>query len=458
LVGSLLFASRPSTGRRPLFLKKVTMAVLIGLIPVSPVRADAEVPTVTLAGPSAAVVRDTMCYDVDVSPVPAAGSVSVVFTSVAAGVRTYAAIWNAPGHAVICVTIPVDTYEVVGSFDDGTGTATASDPIQLIVSKKTPSAGFWPSTQESSKSLWVGGAVDGVDVIPTGDATIYELVGDNRVLIGTTPLVYSGVYAISDATIKLPSRVPGTYEFEIDYPGSADLEPATGTGSITVVPDEPDIVPPGVETLGWSLPRGATVSGNRLPVRLTWTAKDVGTGIARYQASFRLNWGAWSTPMTAPADPWTARLSNGTNVAAIRGVDYADNVGAWFDTPAIRIHGVSQADRTVRYHGAWASSTSTVWWGGTARWSSSSGATVTSVFTGRSIAWVGLMAPNRGKAQVYVNGVYKATVDLYSATTKKQVIVWSANYAASATRTVTIRVLGTSGRPRVDIDGFIVAS
>jgi len=64
----------------------------------------------------------------------------------------------------------------------------------------------------------------------------------------------------------------------------------------------------------------------------------------------------------------------------------------------------------------------------------------------------------RGKANVYVNDVYKTTVDLYSATTLKQRVVWSANYSTSATRTITIKVLGTAGRPRVDIDGFIVGS
>jgi hypothetical protein len=96
------------------------------------------------------------------------------------------------------------------------------------------------------------------------------------------------------------------------------------------------------------------------------------------------------------------------------------------------------------------------WWGGTARSSSTKGSTVSYTFTGRSIAWVGLKAANRGKANVYVNGVLNATVDLYSSTTLRQRIVWSANYSTSATRTVTIRVLGTFGRPRVDVDGFVV--
>jgi hypothetical protein len=37
-------------------------------------------------------------------------------------------------------------------------------------------------------------------------------------------------------------------------------------------------------------------------------------------------------------------------------------------------------------------------------------------------------------------------------------LIWSANYTTSATRTITIKVLGTSGRPRVDVDGFIVGT
>jgi hypothetical protein len=121
-----------------------------------------------------------------------------------------------------------------------------------------------------------------------------------------------------------------------------------------------------------------------------------------------------------------------------------------------RVTGISLSSSAVHYHGTWATSTSTTWWGGTARSSSTKGSTATFTFTGKSIAWVGLKAANRGKANVYVNGMLKATVDLYSATTLRQRIVWSANYSTSATRTVTIKVLGTSGRPRMDIDGFIV--
>jgi hypothetical protein len=143
----------------------------------------------------------------------------------------------------------------------------------------------------------------------------------------------------------------------------------------------------------------------------------------------------------------------------VQPVDKAGNTGAWSYGSTFKLTGVSQSSSAVHYLGRWSSSTSTsTWWGGTAKSSSTKGATVSYRFTGRSIAWIGLKATTRGKANVYINGVLKATVNLYSATTRKQVVVWSVNYATSATRTITIKVLGTSGRPRVDIDGFIVGS
>ena len=122
-----------------------------------------------------------------------------------------------------------------------------------------------------------------------------------------------------------------------------------------------------------------------------------------------------------------------------------------------KVTAVQQSSRLLRYRGTWAPVTSsTTWWGGSAKRSSTRGSSATLTFTGRSIAWVGLRAPNRGKAYVYINGVLRATVNLYSATTQTKRIVWSATYSTSATRTITVKVVGTSGRPRVDVDGFLV--
>ena len=52
----------------------------------------------------------------------------------------------------------------------------------------------------------------------------------------------------------------------------------------------------------------------------------------------------------------------------------------------------------------------------------------------------------------------RATIDLYSSTTKYRQIVYQTSWGASGTHTIRIKVLGTQGRPRVDFDAFINAS
>jgi hypothetical protein len=205
---------------------------------------------------------------------------------------------------------------------------------------------------------------------------------------------------------------------------------------------------------------GASLQGSGLPVRFAWTVSAVPSGADHVLWSQQRDGGPWSTPSPVSGSTLKRLLAPGhTYRFRVQPIDRAGNVGAWAYGATFRLSGVSQASRGVRYAGTWTTSTSaSTWWGGTARASSKAGSTVSYRFTGRTIAWVGLKGPGRGKANVYVNGVFKATVDLYSATTRKQLIVWSASYATYATRTVTINVLGTRGRPRVDLDGFTVGS
>ena len=143
---------------------------------------------------------------------------------------------------------------------------------------------------------------------------------------------------------------------------------------------------------------------------------------------------------------------------SVRAIDAGGKFGAWSIGSTLDVRAIAQGSRLIDYDGRWARSTGERWWGGTAKHSSKAGSTATFTYTGRSFAWVGLTGSNRGKARVFVNGKRVATVDLHSKATHAQRIVWSASYASSAKRTVTIKVLGTSGRSRVDIDGFLVGS
>ena len=61
---------------------------------------------------------------------------------------------------------------------------------------------------------------------------------------------------------------------------------------------------------------------------------------------------------------------------------------------------------------------------------------------------------------MYIDGVLRGTVDLYAPSLLKQRVAWRSSWGPSSptnTHTIRIKVLGTVGRPKVDIDGFIVA-
>jgi hypothetical protein len=68
--------------------------------------------------------------------------------------------------------------------------------------------------------------------------------------------------------------------------------------------------------------------------------------------------------------------------------------------------------------------------------------------------------PNRGEAEVWINGNKVETVDLYSSSVQPRKVVFTKSWAASKSRTLEIRVLGTknalSSGERVDVDAFVV--
>jgi hypothetical protein len=58
--------------------------------------------------------------------------------------------------------------------------------------------------------------------------------------------------------------------------------------------------------------------------------------------------------------------------------------------------------------------------------------------------------------QIYVNGVLKQTISLYSPVTRTKRIVARLTWTSLNFRTITIRVVGTAGHPRVDLDAILV--
>ena len=192
-------------------------------------------------------------------------------------------------------------------------------------------------------------------------------------------------------------------------------------------------------------------------MRVAWGGSDPGGGPVTYTVQERIGTGAWTTVVGATSARSTIRSWKPGLLYSyrVRVTDQAGKVSAWRTATGRRATASTESSTRLAYQGTWRSGTSTKFWGGTSRWSDRVGASVTATVTGRGFAWVSTVGPTRGKAKVYVNGVYLRTVDLYAPTTGAARIVLVQEWSSTATRRVTITVVGTAGRPRVDMDGII---
>ena len=108
------------------------------------------------------------------------------------------------------------------------------------------------------------------------------------------------------------------------------------------------------------------------------------------------------------------------------------------------------------YKGTWTAGSAAGSWGGSVRYATATGAAARFVFTGNQVVWVSTRASNKGKAKVYLDGVFQRKVNLAAGTFGSRQIVFRATGLSSASHTLRI-VVATSGK-RVEIDGFVTLS
>ncbi len=118
----------------------------------------------------------------------------------------------------------------------------------------------------------------------------------------------------------------------------------------------------------------------------------------------------------------------------------------------------------LSYSSGWGNSSCTCFEGGSTEWTSTKNASVTfqtvrpvdvtgyNDTTGVDLALIMPKAANRGSAAIYIDGVKKATINTYSKTSINRTIAYQTLLTGTASHTVKIVNLATSGHPRIDID------
>lgn len=109
-------------------------------------------------------------------------------------------------------------------------------------------------------------------------------------------------------------------------------------------------------------------------------------------------------------------------------------------------------ETSVAFTGAWTKVSNTKFSGNAARYSTSAGAAATYSFTGSSVGWVAHKGPNRGTANVYVDGALIQTIDLHASELKTKRVVFAHTWPAAGRHSVRVVVVGND---RVDVDAFV---
>ncbi|MGQ0843101.1 MAG: S8 family serine peptidase [Sporichthyaceae bacterium] len=246
--------------------------------------------------------------------------------------------------------------------------------------------------------------------------------------------------------------------------GSPNVLLQTVAGTVTPPPPPPPPPPAGSAPVAVAptaaLPAANTQHGSSsVTLTLNWSASDVdGNAITRYELQEQRGTGSWTSLYSGTGTVGTRSVSPGTATAwRVRATDSTGAVGEWA-TSAARTVVVNQ-QTAATYVSSWSNKSVSGALGGSIRQSRTAGATASLTFIGSEVQWVATPGYDRGRAEVFVDGVSRGIVDLYASSTRTRRIVFSTALAPGQ-HTITVKVLGTRGSSAsstwVDVDAFTV--
>ena len=335
-----------------------------------------------------------------------------------------------------------------GTFEDAVSYAAGSVPKSVAVGDLNGDGNLDLTASDT------GGNGDGVTGLPNGNLISILLGnGDGTFQSPTTEEVGEAPYSAVIGNLN-GDACPDVASASWDAHSASVLLNTCGA----LPPPPPP--PPGSPTISAPMVSigPSTIATDRYSLTLTWTASDA-TSLASFAVRRSVDGAAAATLATL------ASSARSYTTSVVVGHRYEFWVRATDDTAAFTLSpstGVlrpllfSEGTSLARYQGTWSRSASTAYLGGAAKILTHSGASVTIKATGRSIAWVGSTGPKMGKAKVYVDGVYRGVVNLYSATYKHRRVILRFSWSTVGSHTLKVVFSGTRSHPRIVVDGVAV--
>ncbi|KAF1085949.1 hypothetical protein SPSYN_00686 [Sporotomaculum syntrophicum] len=222
---------------------------------------------------------------------------------------------------------------------------------------------------------------------------------------------------------------------------------------------EGSIIPPTAKVV--YCPTYSTDTSSSLYFTVRWDADNEVNEVGGFNVQVREGaWGGWQNWLTETG----ARESNYLGVCGqvyyfrVRAKDDLGNWGKWSDNASTVIP-LDDQSPLIKYDGTWEVVNDEGAFLNTLHYSSVVGTTASFRFTGKEIAWISNLGPDRGQALVYIDDILRETVDLFSPDCQMRRSVFK-TFSDGNPHTIRIEVANTknaqSSGYRVDIDGIAV--
>lgn len=374
--------------------------------------------------------------------------------------RTLGVVLTLVLAATAAMTAPVSAAPPSNDYFANATDATVTDPFYdtlntseatVQVNEPTPSC-----ASSIGKSVWYRftASSDGDIYAETYNANFNAVLGGyvGTSLSGLGELGCSRSTSNNAIAIDIAMYAGETYYFQV----SGD-QGAGGTVSVYIDPTiAVDTTPPTVTKPLPSVHVGSKLGSGSS--RISWSGYDQ-SGISYYELQKSSNGGSWQNVGLPYNTATSVAISLSLNVSVqfrVRATDNASNTSGWKLGPSFTPVLYEDRSPAVTYSGLWTRSTDPNSSGGTHTWTRTAGARVSLNFTGRTVAFIAPTDYHRGRADVIVDGVLMATVDLYSGSARERVVLFSHDWSSVGNHTIVIRNKGTAGRPKIDLDTFLV--
>ena len=415
-------------------------------------------PTLTL-GPDVNVLQNSgnatfAGWLVDLGPGPSNESTQTVTLNVVAGTTSLFATQPAINATTGDLTFRPATNRsgnskvTVTATDNGGGDDSTVDAFNISVGNVND-----PPTANNDVRTVEAGTSTSLNVL-SNDTALPD-TGETLTIVSTTTPAHGAVLTTgggSGLTYTPVARYIGGDSFTYtisDGNGGFD----TATVSVTVS----DTIFPLIGQPSVRFVTNTQIGSTTGTVRINWpAATDGGSGIASYSVRQSTNGGAFTTIVASTTGLFADRaIPVATNVAfQVVARDRASNATPSLATATTSIARYQETTSLSRYSGTWKTVLSSTASNGQLRYSLAKGATVTFTFVGRSVALISPRGPTRGSAQISVDGVLIATVSLFRTTSEARRVVFSKAWPDTGPHTMFVKVLGTLGHARFDVDAF----